>query len=244
MTAETVRDYAGNSAERLAPYDWDGDLRAGCAAIAAAIAGHERDIVETFWAHYLTIPASAPVRRALDATAVERQKQQSVEYIRSKYARIDKSAWMRMGCRHARQSHRLGVPLSAQFAGLSFAHCATIKAVATHVGDDRAEFERLSDIIQRVALIEADLLSSHIHSVQRDTAEAVRGQRMATFRQSIAGSIEQVALQGSQIRDQAGETSSATRGMLGKTSEVAAAAEQSAVAMREAAQTAAGLIRA
>ena len=34
------------------------------------------------------------------------------------------------------------------------------------------------------------------------------------------------------------------RGMLGKTSEVAAAAEQSAVAMREAAQTAAGLIRA
>jgi methyl-accepting chemotaxis protein len=32
--------------------------------------------------------------------------------------------------------------------------------------------------------------------------------------------------------------------MLGKTSEVAAAAEQSALAMREAAQTAAGLIRA
>ena len=32
--------------------------------------------------------------------------------------------------------------------------------------------------------------------------------------------------------------------MLGKTSEVAAAAEQSAIAMREAAQTAAGLIRA
>ena len=39
-------------------------------------------------------------------------------------------------------------------------------------------------------------------------------------------------------------TSDAARGMLGKTSEVAAAAEQSAVAMREAAQTAAGLIRA
>jgi methyl-accepting chemotaxis protein len=39
-------------------------------------------------------------------------------------------------------------------------------------------------------------------------------------------------------------TANSTRGMLGKTSEVAAAAEQSAVAMREAAQTAAGLIRA
>jgi methyl-accepting chemotaxis protein len=39
-------------------------------------------------------------------------------------------------------------------------------------------------------------------------------------------------------------TAGSARGMLGKTSEVAAAAEQSAVAMREAAQTAAGLIRA
>src|SRR5205085_1142066 len=39
-------------------------------------------------------------------------------------------------------------------------------------------------------------------------------------------------------------TAASARGMLGKTSEVAAAAEQSAVAMREAAQTAAGLIRA
>ena len=41
-------------------------------------------------------------------------------------------------------------------------------------------------------------------------------------------------------RARAARTSTSARGMLGKTSEVAAAAEQSAVAMREAAQTAAG----
>ncbi len=46
------------------------------------------------------------------------------------------------------------------------------------------------------------------------------------------------------LRVQAVRTSASARGMLGKASEVAAAAEQSAVAMREAAQTAAGLIRA
>src|SRR3546814_2072184 len=40
------------------------------------------------------------------------------------------------------------------------------------------------------------------------------------------------------------DASAATRGMLGKASEVAAAAEQSALAMREAALTSAGLIRA
>ena len=46
------------------------------------------------------------------------------------------------------------------------------------------------------------------------------------------------------LTDRTRATASSARGMLGKTSEVAAAAEQSAVAMREAAQTAAGLIRA
>ena len=47
-----------------------------------------------------------------------------------------------------------------------------------------------------------------------------------------------------ELRDQTMAASVSARGMLGKASEVAAAAEQSAVAMREAAQTAAGLIRA
>ena len=46
------------------------------------------------------------------------------------------------------------------------------------------------------------------------------------------------------LTDRTRSTAASARGMLGKTSEVAAAAEQSAVAMREAAQTAAGLIRA
>ncbi|MFY0080298.1 hypothetical protein ABTQ07_21715, partial [Acinetobacter baumannii] len=53
-----------------------------------------------------------------------------------------------------------------------------------------------------------------------------------------------VTSEGAELRRQASRTSESTRGVLDKTSEVAAAAEQSAIAMREAAQTAAGLIRA
>jgi methyl-accepting chemotaxis protein len=56
--------------------------------------------------------------------------------------------------------------------------------------------------------------------------------------------VERTAAESRKLREQAANASSSVRGMLGKTSEVAAAAEQSAVAMREAAQTAAGLIRA
>jgi methyl-accepting chemotaxis protein len=58
------------------------------------------------------------------------------------------------------------------------------------------------------------------------------------------GVVQDCTRESDELRTQAGHTATAARGMLGKTSEVAAAAEQSAVAMREAAQTAAGLIRA
>ncbi|WP_204337664.1 hypothetical protein, partial [Klebsiella pneumoniae] len=64
------------------------------------------------------------------------------------------------------------------------------------------------------------------------------------FKASISESIEGATGLANRIRVQAQGASGSARGMLGKASEVAAAAEQSAVAMREAAQTAAGLIRA
>jgi len=60
----------------------------------------------------------------------------------------------------------------------------------------------------------------------------------------VLGVVHNFTRESEQLRAQATSTSSSARGMLGKTSEVAAAAEQSAIAMREAAQTAAGLIRA
>ena len=64
------------------------------------------------------------------------------------------------------------------------------------------------------------------------------------FEQRVAELFRSSAEQSKALTDRTRSTASSARGMLGKTSEVAAAAEQSAVAMREAAQTAAGLIRA
>ncbi len=66
----------------------------------------------------------------------------------------------------------------------------------------------------------------------------------ATFRTDISEALTRAIDDSRGLRERTGQTSTAARGMLGKTSEVAAAAEQSALAMREAAHTAAGLIRA
>jgi methyl-accepting chemotaxis protein len=56
--------------------------------------------------------------------------------------------------------------------------------------------------------------------------------------------VEEATYEGSDLREQAVRSAGSARGVLVKVSEVAAAAEQSATAMREAARTAAGLIRA
>jgi methyl-accepting chemotaxis protein len=79
-----------------------------------------------------------------------------------------------------------------------------------------------------------------------DTYRTQRARELLSndFRASIAATVEVAMDEGVELRGQSGRASTFARGMLGKASEVAAAAEQSAVAMREAAQTAAGLIRA
>jgi len=64
------------------------------------------------------------------------------------------------------------------------------------------------------------------------------------FRRNIGDTLGQALSDSRGLRQRTGHTSDSARGMLGKASEVAAAAEQSALAMREAAHTAAGLIRA
>ena len=92
--------------------------------------------------------------------------------------------------------------------------------------------------------IEIDAFIHHAISITRAESEASQGRQAATFNQKMLGVVQNFTRESEQLRAQATSTSSSARGMLGKTSEVAAAAEQSAIAMREAAQTAAGLIRA
>jgi len=63
-------------------------------------------------------------------------------------------------------------------------------------------------------------------------------------KEGVGLTVETASQEGVALREQAVRSADSARGVLGKVSEVAAAAEQSATAMREAAQNAAGLIRA
>lgn len=102
----------------------------------------------------------------------------------------------------------------------------------------------LIDTLMRVAAL-GNGVAAELYKLHRDYHATTERDRLADqLRDTIGSMVGQASTEGERLREQATLTSAAARGMLGKTSEVAAAAEQSAVAMREAAHTAAGLIRA
>ncbi len=231
-------------AERLCDYDWDDTITANCVEIVALIDGRCEIIARRFWDHYLALPAVAKQREWFTDDRLEAQVAKSADYIRTKYRDPGGDGWMEMAIVHAHDSYRASVPLRVLLSSLAYAHSETLMMIGERLAGDAERTRRLNDTVQRLALIEADVMAAAMGT--RDAAKAVasRQENAARFREEIAATIDGTSQLGNSIRAQAGHTSHAARGMLDKASEVAAAAEQSAVAMREAAQTAAGLIRA
>ncbi|HKX92849.1 MAG TPA: methyl-accepting chemotaxis protein [Sphingomicrobium sp.] len=98
--------------------------------------------------------------------------------------------------------------------------------------------------LQRLTAYETDIILAQVALLEAIEAADQRGRESAEFEKRVADLVRASTEQSKALTDRTRATAASARGMLGKTSEVAAAAEQSAVAMREAAQTAAGLIRA
>ncbi len=232
-------------AEHLLDYDWDGAIAPGCAEIVAALTPDDFvDIAKRFWDHYLTLPATASIRGYFTPERLSTRIAGSVDYARAKYHHPFDDHWQQIAMRHAQESRHSGIPLPTLQAALAFSHSRTIDLIRVRTDADPMRLIRLCDIVQRITLVEADIMSQYIASLDAADAATDRLERATTFRDSIAVSIETAAALGNRIGVQADNASSTTQAVRGRTSEIAVAAEQSAVAMREAAQTAAGLIRA
>jgi methyl-accepting chemotaxis protein len=109
---------------------------------------------------------------------------------------------------------------------------------------DESGFRRALEALQRLASYEGDIILAQVALLEANEAAAARGRSSERFERNVAGLVEATTGESARLREKTGHTAAAARGMLGKTAEVAEAAEQSALAMRDAAETAAGLIRA
>ncbi|PZO88678.1 MAG: chemotaxis protein [Sphingomonas sanxanigenens] len=228
-------------ADRLADFDRDGRFVDDCREVAALIEGREVEIATEFWAYFNASPRM-PVKT--EGADLERAIASSADYIRLGFSDPTSQKWADLALDYARLTQAAGIPQASLLAALSHAHKTTYRLIFETSAGDPDRHARLMDAIMRLALIEADLMSSYIAEYQAFLARSERVEHADLFKDRIAGEVSSAFSLGEKLRGQANEASEAARGMQGKAAEVAAAAEQSAIAMREAAHTAAGLIRA
>jgi len=225
--------------KRLVYFDADRTLAANALLAHDAVAGHEHEIVECWWQHHMDCVGAPDLPDSELATI----KREAARYVQQKFGAATEQEWADMAGDHARMTYLAGEPIALMISCYEAANRATVQMLRKKLGDGE-EFRRASNAVFRLAMIEAEVISSTMAAMKAREVEKDRLQRTDVFRDRIATEVTSASNLGTQLRGQAAEASHATRGMLGKASEVAAAAEQSAVAMRDAAHTAAGLIRA
>ena len=227
--------------ERIALFDGDGTLAADCAEIWGLIKGDVDAIARAFWTQYASSPEIAdPISDEKIGDLTKR----IAPYIDAKYSKITSQNWADSVRAYVVSAASAKVSLTTLYAGISAGSSKAHDSLAAACAGDAERFTRLSKSLNRAALLEMDVYAAHYDLLRHRAERENRGKRAAEFNNEVVSVVEKSASDSRMLRSQASDASAAARGMLGKTSEVAAAAEQSAVAMREAAQTAAGLIMA
>jgi methyl-accepting chemotaxis protein len=227
--------------QRLSEFDPGGVLRADATAIFALLPDQGHSVAASFMASYL---AHTQLGETLAPDALARLQAETHRYLREKFLSIASEAWAESGRACVRHARKHGISVRTVIVALSAANEAVNDIIWDATTQDEATRRRLQRALLRIAMIEAELFSSVLAGDIADEEQADRRRKGEMFKERIVTEMNSATQLGSSLREQARDASAATRGMLGKASEVAAAAEQSALAMREAAQTSAGLIRA
>ena len=176
--------------------------------------------------------------------ADEAMTQSMLMGIEDAYGRPIDADWVRTAARNGRHAWSLRLDPYTVVADM-VRKGDRLAARLTESFPDRPDFVLDSILTLRaIDCFRMEVMQAEVDAIRRSAAAVDRNANSSAFRSEILGILSAAMRSSGELRDQTSATSVSARGMLGKASEVAAAAEQSAVAMREAAQTAAGLIRA
>ncbi|WP_232833973.1 MULTISPECIES: methyl-accepting chemotaxis protein [unclassified Sphingomonas] len=199
------------------------------------------EVVEAYWGHWRVHNPGAPEWSIHEK---ERRIAIGITYLRNRFCNLNGRDWIESLERAVASAYAAGISTMEVLAMSCASDRAALKALMTRMSPDDARRPVLVDVLMRLFGMETELTVELFAGFHAYSERKARDQLAGEFRDGIASAVETASVEGQALRAQAERSSGSARGMLGKASEVAAAAEQSAVAMREAAQTAAGLIRA
>ena len=153
-------------------------------------------------------------------------------------------AWVQSVAGYGRKLYREKISVPTYVAARDKLIGRVVAQMFEKFGDDLPTLQHCATAFQRLTIFETDIMLAQVSLLEAIDAADERGRQSAQFERRVTDLVKASTDQSRTLTEKTRATAASARGMLGKTSEVAAAAEQSAVAMREAAQTAAGLIRA
>jgi methyl-accepting chemotaxis protein len=224
----------------LRDVDPHGELARGLREIRDLVGEHATLAARIFYDSYVE---QTGLRTRLNPATLAKIETEAHEYVRQKLGYYEAGEWAVSTFACVRHARKHDAQLRAVVAPVAAANEKLVDLIWEATQDD-ATRRRLVHVMMIVSMTDAGMIANVMAG---DEAEAQRNERQrysTMFEQRIMGEIDGASQLGESLREQAKDASAATRGMLGKASEVAAAAEQSALAMREAARTSAGLIRA
>ncbi len=228
-------------ASKLGIFDADGTLSDRCRRVARIFAGHEDTLIRAFWDTY---NLRAPKGMQIAGDALEQNIRDGHGYIHAKFDRPRDQDWGTICCLFAWRAISSGLDIGTVIACLTSSNAAGVQLMLDAAHDEPAALAEQLQTIMHMSSFEADILHSYKQALDGFVMRRERVELATQFETTIAHDMLGASAVGAQLGGQTSAAAIAARGMLGKASEVAAAAEQSALAMREAARTAAGLIRA
>ena len=222
-------------------FNFDGTLSENCRKIGILLNDDFPQFAEDYWRYWADLGASPEFS---DPAFLDRMAKSTVHFLAKKFAKIDDTDWIMGFQKQVKDACERKIPLERVIAasanvGRDILH-AVLDKVDAHDPDRRA----VINAALLASSLEAAIISTCYVNFERAAKESEQRDYSNQFENEIATTANEVAEQTNLLRRQAASSSHMAHGMLSKASEVAAASEQSAVAMREAAHTAAGLIRA
>ncbi|SEM80325.1 methyl-accepting chemotaxis protein [Sphingomonas gellani] len=199
------------------------------------------EIVQAYWDHWRRANPNAPEWSALQA---ENRMRAGKTYLRNRFCNVAGREWVESLERSVASAYAADVTTKDVLAMSCASDRVALAVLMRRVPADDPRHGDMVDVLLRLFGMETEITVELFAGFAAHVELHGRERLADAFRDGIATIVETATDEGHALRNQAARSSASARGVLGKASEVAAAAEQSAVAMREAAQTAAGLIRA
>ncbi len=222
-------------------FNFDGNLVEDCKKVADLISDDMLQLSRDYWKQWATTSHSSQPN---DAEFWEKKAEGTVTFLKLKLTQIDQIEWVEGFVIQIRDACKRGLPLSQVLSASARIAQSIIHLLLNKVDITTREGLKVMNAAMTASSLEYAIISNCYVDFEREVKENEQRSYSGQFENEIGIAANDVAEQTSLLRQQAISSSNMAHGMLSKASEVAAASEQSAVAMREAAQTAAGLIRA